>query len=592
MTDAAESRRNAMQFERRSEAAFLGAAIGDALGWPHEMRARRSKSRANDGGLRYEDWAKRGGGRFQAYEEQIAAGSYSDDTQLILAVARALRRNRGAWWEVLAHQELPFWTIYERGGGGATKRAASSWAQGVPPWHGKLADTRRYFEAGGNGVAMRILPHAVRRGGERNFAPLASDVMTDGVCTHGHPRALVGALVYAFALWSALRHRGTLGFGQLIQEALSSSREWGKLPSIDEQWRDWAEVAHSSFDIERVWDETVQEQFRLLEQAARAIDAGAASFDGETLGELGCFDPRINGAGTVTAAGAIYLASRHAADPHEGLRVAALARGADTDTLASMTCGLLGAAVGGSWIERYVDPLQDVPAIARAAHALLRGEDDGAELYRVNRKALGVFTRSLADVAHGERAWLPIGIEALVEPWDGIVSKVTSTQAAGWKLRAEDGQTYFLKVFSRAGAATREPDRAPIHDRDLFEHQQPSSDFNVGLRIAVADLSRSRWFYEDLIGLAASREGRDSISFGRLALKVGNSTESKASNFRLYIERSNLAACFERIEKASVEIVTPMQTRGDRRHFRCIDPDGYDVEIYEVRKPSRLQADK
>ncbi|MBC9030785.1 ADP-ribosylglycohydrolase family protein [Sphingomonas sp. JC676] len=591
MIDATESRRNAVQLERRSEAAFLGAAIGDALGWPHEMRARRSKTRASDGGLRYEDWIKRGGGRFQGYEEQIAAGSYSDDTQLILAVARALRRNRKAWWEVLAHQELPFWTIYERGGGGATKRAASSWAQGTQPWHGKLAETRRYFEAGGNGVAMRILPHAVRRAGEHSFAPLARDVMADGVCTHGHPRALIGALVYAFAMWSALRHRGTLEFGQLIHEALSSSQEWGKLPSIDEQWRDWAEVAHGSFDVERVWDETVLEQVRLLEQAAGAINAGAASFDEETLTELGCFDPRVNGAGTVTAAGAIYLASRHAADPHEGLRAAALARGADTDTLASMTCGLLGAAVGGSWIERYVDPLQDVGAIRLSAHALLRGEGEDAELYRVNRKTLGAFTRSLTDVPHGGRAWLPIGVAASVEPWDGIVSKVSSTQAAGWRLRADDGQTYFLKVFSRAGAAAREPSRTPTPDRDLFARQQPSSDFNVGLRIAVADLARSRRFYQGLVGLAASREGRDSISFGRLALKAGKPAESDTSNFRLYIERSDLAACFERLEDAEVEIVTPIQTRGDRRHFRCIDPDGYDVEIYEVRQPSRLRAD-
>jgi hypothetical protein len=40
------------------------------------VRARRSKSPASDGGLRYEDWIKRGGGRFQAYEERIRGGSY------------------------------------------------------------------------------------------------------------------------------------------------------------------------------------------------------------------------------------------------------------------------------------------------------------------------------------------------------------------------------------------------------------------------------------------------------------------------------------------------------------------------------------
>jgi predicted enzyme related to lactoylglutathione lyase len=251
-----------------------------------------------------------------------------------------------------------------------------------------------------------------------------------------------------------------------------------------------------------------------------------------------------------------------------------------------MTCALLAAAVGGGWLDRYIDPLQDVPAIAQTPRALLRGDDEGAELHRVNRKALSAFTRSLADAREG-RVWLPIGIEASVEPWHGIVSKVRSTRAAGWVLRADDGQTYFLKTFSRAGPVMHEPES----ERDLFKRQQGSSDFNVGVRIAVADLARSRRFYGSLIGLALSREGRESISFGRLALKAGKPSRSETSDFRLYIERSDLASCFQRAKDAGVEIVTPMLTRGDRRHFRCIDPDGYVVEVYEVRRAPDRRAD-
>lgn len=108
MTGSAGAGHDEVVLQRRAEAAFLGAAIGDALGWPHELRARRAGKPKVTGGLRYEDWIKRGGGRFQAFEEHIPAGSYSDDTQLILAVARALRRSRRAWWEILAYEELPF----------------------------------------------------------------------------------------------------------------------------------------------------------------------------------------------------------------------------------------------------------------------------------------------------------------------------------------------------------------------------------------------------------------------------------------------------------------------------------------------------
>ena len=187
--------------------------------------------------------------------------------------------------------------------------------------------------------------------------------------------------------------------------------------------------------------------------------------------------------------------------------------------------------------------------------------------------------------------WLPMGIEASVEPWHGVVSKVRSTRAIGWTLRADDGQTYFLKSFSRERSAAGEPGHVDGHARDLFERQQGSSDFNVGLRIAVADLARSRRFYGNLIGLSLSREGRESISFGRLALKAGKRSDRETSDFRLYIERSDLASCFQRLKDAGVEMVTPMLARGDRRHFRCIDPDGYDVEVYEVRTAPDQRAD-
>jgi predicted enzyme related to lactoylglutathione lyase len=154
-------------------------------------------------------------------------------------------------------------------------------------------------------------------------------------------------------------------------------------------------------------------------------------------------------------------------------------------------------------------------------------------------------------------------------------------------LRADDGQTYFLKSSSRAGPDTREAESG----RDLFERQRGSSDFNIGVRISVVDLTRSRRFYGSLIGLTLSRGGRESISFGRLALKAGKPPRSETSDFRLYIERSDLAFCFQRLKDAGVEIVTPMLTRGDRRHFRCIDPDGYDVEVYEVRGSSDRGTD-
>ena len=105
--------------------AFLGAAVGDALGWPNEMPARRVRgSNGGDASLRtgFETWRRRSGGRFMPHEEVIRAGEYSDDTQLLLCSARSLLRG-GAWLDHLVSKELPTWRLYQRGGGGATNRA-------------------------------------------------------------------------------------------------------------------------------------------------------------------------------------------------------------------------------------------------------------------------------------------------------------------------------------------------------------------------------------------------------------------------------------------------------------------------------------
>ena len=102
---------------------------------------------------------------------------------------------------------------------GATKRAADAWIDGSTPWNlsRKPQAIKRYFDAGGNGVAMRVLPHIIRLIESNDFKPIAVNVMRDGVATHGHPRALLGALVYSYALWSSLKRDTKLSYGKLVE---------------------------------------------------------------------------------------------------------------------------------------------------------------------------------------------------------------------------------------------------------------------------------------------------------------------------------------------------------------------------------------
>ena len=264
----------------KAEGAFLALAAGDALGWPQEM-ARSAGSGAADGSpaLEFRRWTRRGGGRFRPYDEIIGAGEYSDDTQLTLAVARS-RTNHGAdWWKAFMRVELPRWTIYERGGGGATKRAAQSWITGRPPWKSRKVDiVRRYFDAGGNGVAMRVLPHALFLAGHGDPTVLVYDVVRDGAATHGHPRALVGAAAWAYAAWSLVRRNRTLGFGELLDLLIDEHDGWGIFPAAERGGGTWFAAANRVLDepYEHLWERTVNEMRGLLGASAERNPGGGA----------------------------------------------------------------------------------------------------------------------------------------------------------------------------------------------------------------------------------------------------------------------------------------------------------------------------
>ena len=440
----------------KAEGAFLALAAGDALGWPQEIARRERRGTAGvSPGLEFRTWTRRNGGQFHAYDEIIRAGEYSDDTQLTLAVARS-RTNHGAdWWKAFMRVELPLWTLYERGGGGATKRAARAWVDGSSPWQSRKADVvRRYFDAGGNGVAMRVLPHALFLAGQDDPTVLVHDVVRDGTATHGHPRALVGATAYAYAAWSLARRGQTLGFGELLDLLLEERHGWGVFPDPQRGSGTWFAAANrvSNEPYERLWDRTVDEMRQLLEKARNGIRAGALADDRAVLDDLGCFG-RFKGAGTVTAAAAAYLAARHAAQPAQGVLRAAFERGADTDTLAAVTGGLLGCLAGDEWLPAPWLDVQDAAYLRRIAGRIARGPS-GADQRPVERPAT---PRSiLADLARNGDHEVALGdstrvqVTALPEPRP--LSKSIAVHA--WRLRTPDGQTLYVTKVDRLNRKT------------------------------------------------------------------------------------------------------------------------------------------
>ncbi len=91
----------------------------------------------------------------------------------------------------------------------------------------------------------------------------------------------------------------------------------------------------------------------------------------ETLYKMGALNPRTSGSGTITATSALFLASRYAATPLQGLMVAVTTTGGDTDTMASMCGSILGAIHGDEWLGHFANSVQDAPFIRKLAVSLV-----------------------------------------------------------------------------------------------------------------------------------------------------------------------------------------------------------------------------
>ena len=435
----------------RGEGAFLAFAAGDALGWPQEMR--RNAPKEVVGTVAHEHfrrWTRRAGGRFGPYEEAIQPGDYSDDTQLTLAVARSRTNHAGAWWQALTRVELPLWTVYERGGGSATKRAARAWARGHAPWKSRReGDVRKYFNAGGNGVAMRVLPHALFLAGEESAAGLVHDVVLDGSATHGHPRALVGAAVYAYAAWCLARRSGTLRFGALLDTLIDEESAWSGFPQSDRNGGTWFEAAGRATDRQQdvIWDRTTREMRALLETARKGIRAGVLADDHSVLKDLGCFG-QAKGAGTISSAAAVYLATRHAAQPVQGVLSAGFANGADTDTLAAMAGGLLGCLAGIEWIPVPWLQVQDADYLRHMASRVVAGPTAAREQpVETLTSPESIFPELPED---GEREIALGGFlraRAISLPAPRAIAK--SIAVRSWRLSTSDGQTMYVNRVRR-----------------------------------------------------------------------------------------------------------------------------------------------
>ncbi len=394
----------------------LWAAAGDSIGWISELVNGKAGLERRIGTQRLSRplaWSRIVGGR-GGPKVDLPAGTYSDDTQLRLAVSRSIRGNGFFDVENFAKIELTVWPSYALGGGIGTKTAAQNLAKRTVNWFNNFYSTGRqsYFTSGGNGAAMRIQPHVWSSCASRSEDEILLDVLKDSLVTHGHPHGFCGAIFHAKTLLDIL-----------IYNKVPDIRDWRKyiesfsnipdLIRMDSQlssfwlaeWENNNELSLAD-SIRKCQEEILSD----LENINVLLQENKENAYRKILNVTGCLTDRYRGSGIKTSLVSAILAYIFQHDDIENALVCAANEiDSDTDTIASMCGALLGA-----YSEREVTwPIQDRDYLISESMRLANIERSGSQKsfeypkiqswvppYKQN-DAVGIFEKNFALVGLG-----------------------------------------------------------------------------------------------------------------------------------------------------------------------------------------------
>lgn len=470
-----------MNLNARVVNSALWAAYGDALGFITEFANEhilRSKvgSRTIDTTVA---WERRIGGRF-GITIKLPAGCYSDDTQLRLATARAVRSSGEFDPEAFSKVELPVWLAYQLGGGRGTKSAAASLMRRNATWSnnffGKNGD---YLAGGGNGAAMRIQPHIWSAKDLSLPEAYISDVIRNAIITHGHPRGILGAVLHAITLAEALR-TGTVPPPSEWMLLISELRSAEQSIRADDHLRTFwlpAWEQHFTKGLREEFDTVIAEchaDALILAESANGLD-----FDYCTAAaKIGGTSPDSRGSGTKTALLSLLLAWRYRDNPDRAVAVAANCLGSDTDTVATLVGALVGAVVDHAPTAQIMD--QDYICYESNRLNDLREGKPTRDFQYPNLAKWTVPTNQSDAVGEANGRLAIAGLGYVAEPGERFPDRSRTEFAWQW-LKLSHGQTVLarlklplrpLKTSSLPiQASVRTPQRSAAGQAELFGGQ-------------------------------------------------------------------------------------------------------------------------
>ncbi len=307
----------AFSYERLAGAA-VGTMVGDALGMPVE-------------GMSREEIARRWGWVEEMLPGRLPPGSYTDDSQMMIALLETLASEGRVVPEVLAGR---FLANYEpiRGYGGRIHGVMQRLAAGVP-WQEAGTDSF------GNGGAMRVGVLGAYWPEEERAQQLLAEAELQCRITHHHPRGIAGAQAQAMAVAFAARAGA---------EAREVFREW------------FVEAVARAVEPT---DSYTASRIRAMPDLAGVAPQQAV----ERLGRAYACD--VTAPESVPAAMGAFLAAASATQAV----VIAVALGGDTDTIGAMAGAIAGAYWGvDAWPRRWTQALEKGPKGLEYVLALCR----------------------------------------------------------------------------------------------------------------------------------------------------------------------------------------------------------------------------
>ncbi|MGQ0431261.1 MAG: ADP-ribosylglycohydrolase family protein [Microthrixaceae bacterium] len=430
----------------RTTSSMVWAAYADAIGFISELVDEKGLLRRTKGAAALDvaiSWRRRVGGR-GGVDAVLPAGCWSDDTQLRMAVSRTLGP-RGFDVEAFAKVELPVWPAYALGGGRASKAAAGNLSKAEVRWYANTFDG--WTNAGGNGAAMRIQPHVWAAADlEHGYQ---QDVVADAVVTHGHPRAIVGALFHAGTLAHTLRSHDALNLNACLEiaaEVNHALKVFDDHRHLGETWCGlWEQATGRSFSDE--WRSTVDELSVAIDLA---MGPSGPSQDLKSdylsiVDRLGLRDPEQRGSGLLTPVAAAALAGL-APNTNSAVLVAVNALGTDTDTIATMAAAILGAR----WpeVSPEIQPIDSAYLAAEAERlvAISKGEEVECQSYPDLLTWTAPVTQADALVQHHDQ----LVVEGL-----GVVSE--DERPIVWTGKHDFGWQWVITSFGQSLLIKRRP---------------------------------------------------------------------------------------------------------------------------------------